>query len=223
MRGLFHSLGRYVFSPWARWVGLGGFGGVLLGLGGFVMHISRAPSYLSNAPETCINCHVMTDAYLSWQHSSHAHTAVCNDCHVPQDNLLKSYWFKAQDGLRHSAIFTFRWEPQVIRLSERAKPVVQANCRRCHQNLLEPLCLSYSKTFCSERELRNTQGAGDEERFCWECHRRTPHEQVHSLSGAPDVFRPRLPPLTRWNQEPTISERPVRDGSGEVLHPAQTQ
>ncbi len=187
------------------------------------MHLSRAPSYLSNAPETCINCHVMTDAYLSWQHSSHAHLAGCNDCHVPQDSLLRGYWFKATDGLRHASIFTFRWEPEVIRLSERAKPVVQANCRRCHQNLLEGLCLSYSGAACSERGAGSLRASAEGERFCWDCHRHTPHERVHSLSAAPDVFRPRLPPLRRWNQTPTASERPIRGGSGEVLPPAQTQ
>ncbi len=219
----------FPFSSPTRLFALGNVDGSLglrgrpAGIGGLVVFISRAPSYLSNAPETCINCHVMSDAYLSWQHSSHAHIAVCNDCHVPQDNLLKSYWFKAQDGFRHAAIFTFRWEPQVIRLSERSKPVVQANCRRCHQNLLEPLCLSYSETVCSERALRPAQKAVHEERFCWECHRRTPHEQVHSLSGAPGVFRPRLPPAIRWNQEPTISGRPIRSSLNEAVHPKQTQ
>ena len=80
-----------------------------------------------------MNCHVMTTQYLTWQHSSHARVATCNDCHVPHDNLVHKFAFKAQDGSWHATVFTMRWEPQVIRLSERAKPVVQANCRRCHE------------------------------------------------------------------------------------------
>ena len=42
------------------------------------------------------------------------------------------YAFKAKDGLWHATVFTMRWEPQVIRLSARAVPVVEDNCRRCH-------------------------------------------------------------------------------------------
>ena len=38
---------------------------------------------------------------------------------------LHKFAFKAQDGSWHSTVFTLRWEPQVIRLSERAKPVVR--------------------------------------------------------------------------------------------------
>ena len=36
--------------------------GLAAGMGLFVFHISRAASYLSDAPETCMNCHVMTTA-----------------------------------------------------------------------------------------------------------------------------------------------------------------
>ena len=107
------------FLP-ARWQ-LPGFLaiGITAGSGLFVMHISRAASYLSNAPETCMNCHVMTTQYVTWQHSSHGRVATCNDCHVPHTSLAAQYGFKAQDGLWHATVFTMRWEPQVIRLSER--------------------------------------------------------------------------------------------------------
>lgn len=204
MRKVFHGLVKAACSPWVGWIGFWGAGGVLVGLGGLVLHISAAPSYLSNAPETCINCHVMTDAYLSWQHSSHAQVAVCNDCHVPQDHFFHQWGFKALDGLRHATVFTFRWEPQVLRLSERAKSVVQANCQRCHQRVLDHL---------DEVVARGGSGSGErpvlgQERFCWDCHRHTPHERVHSLSGSPDVFRPRLPSPIWWKQKPRIPQEP---------------
>ena len=41
--------------------------GITGGLGLFVFHISRAASYLSDSPETCMNCHVMTTQYVTWQ------------------------------------------------------------------------------------------------------------------------------------------------------------
>jgi cytochrome c nitrite reductase small subunit len=33
--------------------------GIFTGLGVFTVHLSKAPSYLSDKPETCMNCHIM--------------------------------------------------------------------------------------------------------------------------------------------------------------------
>lgn len=168
--------------------------GVALGAGMFVFHVSRAASYLSDSPETCINCHVMTTEYNTWSHSSHASVATCNDCHVPHTSLPAHYAFKAKDGLWHATVFTMRWEPQVIRLSDGAVPVVENNCRRCHEQTIADVAVAEH----SSGDLR-----------CWDCHRETPHGTVRSLSAAPDVFRPRLPPIPKLLQEPTISGRPI--------------
>jgi len=170
--------------------------GATAGMAFFVFHISRASSYLSDQPETCINCHVMTTQYLTWQHGSHARVATCNDCHVPYDDLLHKFAFKAEDGAWHATVFTMRWEPQVIRLSDRAKPVVQANCRRCHRHVVEEVAVS-------------THGT-DPDRHCWDCHRETPHGAVRSLSAAPTVFQPRLPEVRQLNQSPAVGGRPPR-------------
>jgi cytochrome c nitrite reductase small subunit len=152
--------------------------GVFAGLSVLTIHVSRAPSYLSDAPETCMNCHVMTQAYVTWNHSSHRNVATCNDCHVPHTNVLETYAFKAKDGMRHASMFTLRMEPQVIQLSAAAIPVVEQNCRRCHQQLV------------GEVHLRTWQ-PGDNR--CWDCHREVPHGRVSSLSTAFDVSAPRLP------------------------------
>jgi len=151
------------------------FFGIILGLSLILVRISNAASYLSNAPETCMNCHVMTDAYASWKRGSHGRVAVCNDCHVPHDNVVAKTAFKAKDGLKHSAVFTLRIEPQVLRLSEGAVPVVQANCLRCHADRFLMIRL-----------------ADVEERRCWDCHTNI-HGRVHSLSASPEVLRPQLP------------------------------
>jgi cytochrome c nitrite reductase small subunit len=169
--------------------------GIFAGMGAFLMHISRAPSYLVDDPETCINCHVMSTQYVTWQHSSHAQHATCNDCHVPHDNVFREYAFKAKDGLWHATVFTMRWEPQVIRISKGAIPVVQQNCRRCHSALIEDVSL-------------DVHAPGD--RLCWDCHREVPHGRVRSLSATPDVFRPQLGPATAPLQEPKIKGRPPR-------------
>jgi cytochrome c nitrite reductase small subunit len=179
--------------------------GMVGGMALFVLHISRAASYLSDEPETCMNCHVMTTQYLTWQHSSHARVATCNDCHVPHDNPIHKFAFKAQDGLWHATVFTARWEPQVIKLSKRARPVVQANCQRCHGRVIEETAMS-------------PHGA-DPNRACWDCHRETPHGTVRSLSAAPTVFQPRLPGVPQFNQNPAIGGRPPRP---QLLAPAES-
>jgi cytochrome c nitrite reductase small subunit len=169
--------------------------GVATGLGLFVFHISRADSYLSDAPETCMNCHVMTTEYVTWRHSSHANVATCNDCHVPHNNVINQYAFKARDGLWHATVFTMRWEPQVIRLSRAAIPVVENNCRRCHAQVIENVSLAM---------------AGTSGQQCWDCHREVPHGTVRGLSATPGVFQPQLPEAAAPNQQPKLGGRPIR-------------
>jgi len=147
--------------------------GAFIGMAGYVAHISNAASYLSDEPEACINCHIMTPMYASWKHSSHARVATCNDCHVPHDSLINKYAFKAMDGARHSTMFTLRMEPQVIRARDAAKPVIQANCIRCHGNTVHR----------STTEPKFT-------RSCVECHREVPHGRVDSLSATPNAAVP---------------------------------
>ncbi len=180
--------------PWWRAAGFLA-AGVVAGLGAFAFHVSRAASYLSDDPETCVNCHVMGPQYLTWQHSSHARQASCNDCHVPHDGLLSHYLFKARDGLWHATVFTLRWEPQVIHLSAKAVDVVETNCRRCHGEVVA--------------EVSARQHAPGDLR-CWACHREVPHGRVRSLSATPSVFRPELPPVVSPKQKPTIGGRPAR-------------
>ena len=169
--------------------------GVVAGMGLFVFHISRAASYLSDASETCMNCHVMTTQYVTWQHSSHAGVATCNDCHVPHTSLLAQYGFKAKDGLWHATVFTMRWEPQVIRLSASAVPVVKNNCRRCHAQTIADVAVA-------EHQPGNLR--------CWDCHREVPHGSVRSLSATPGVFHPKLPPVPEPIQKPTIGGRLIK-------------
>jgi cytochrome c nitrite reductase small subunit len=169
--------------------------GMTAGMGLLVFHISRAASYLSDSPETCMNCHVMTTQYVTWQHSSHAGVATCNDCHVPHTSLPAQYGFKAKDGLWHATVFTMRWEPQVIRLSVGAIPVVENNCRRCHAAVVAEVAPAVHQS----GNLR-----------CWDCHRETPHGSVRSLSATPGVFQPQLPPAPEPSQQPTIGGRDVK-------------
>lgn len=168
--------------------------GVLLGLGLLILHVANATSYLSNDPNACINCHVMTTQYASWARSSHAKVATCNDCHVPQDNFIRTYAFKASDGIRHATMFTFKLEPQVIQIKEAGANVVQENCERCHSNQVHQTYLSRPINL-TERE----EGIG---KFCWDCHRETPHGRINSLSAFPHARVPQLNPvIPEWLQK----------------------
>jgi len=162
------------FIPPARWrlpvlLALGIFTGTVL----YLIPTSKALSYLSDKPETCINCHIMTPQYTTWKHSSHSRVTNCNDCHVPHTSTIDKYSFKARDGLRHSALFTLRKEREVIVIEPEGRAVVQQNCIRCHENQFHK----------STENFRDTQTKA--ERTCWSCHREVPHGKVRSLSIAP--------------------------------------
>lgn len=164
--------------------------GVLIGLGIYAAYSSKAISYLSDSPTTCVNCHIMAPQYATWQHSSHREVATCNDCHVPQDNVFRTYYFKAMDGMRHATMFTLRLEPQNIFIKEAGIGVVQENCIRCHSQLIT-----------NDRLLAQTSSFHDkfEDRLCWECHREVPHGRVRSLSSTPYARVPLLSsPVPQW-------------------------
>jgi len=164
--------------------------GAMVGLFVYTAYVSNAVSYLSDNPETCVNCHIMAPEYATWSHSSHREVAHCNDCHVPHNNILNKYYFKAKDGMRHAYMFTLRLEPQTIFIKEESKEVVQQNCLRCHEKLVHnKRMLYYTVAF--------KQHFSD--RKCWECHRETPHGTVHSLSSAPFARVPGLEsPVPAW-------------------------
>ncbi len=166
-------------------------GGLLAGLGAYAIYMSRAHSYLSDDPSACINCHIMSPYYQSWNHSSHAAWTTCNDCHVPHDNVVSKYAFKAMDGLYHSAIFTIKGEPQVIRPREASYNVIMDNCIRCHTQLNSEFVKTGMLTYTKARE-----GKG---KACWDCHTQVPHTKVSNLAASPNAIVP-LPasPVPVW-------------------------
>lgn len=170
-------------------------GAVFTGLFLYVFYISKAPAYLGDKPETCVNCHIMAPEYATWAHSSHREKTNCNDCHVPHNNVLNKYYFKAKDGLRHATIFTLRAEPQVIFIKGAGKEAVHKNCLRCHKELLtDSKLLNYNTNTHNFRM----------ERDCRDCHREIPHGRVNSLSSVPWARVP-LPqsPVPDWIKRET--------------------
>lgn len=149
--------------------------GCLTGLLIFGVYVSRVHSYLSNKPTACINCHIMNPFFITWFHSSHRNHTTCNDCHVPRGNIFRAYWFKINDGLRHSTLFTLNKYPQVIRIRESGANVVQENCVRCHWNQVNHI-YPYAQGKFSH---------SSENGYCWNCHREVPHGRISSQSSTP--------------------------------------
>ncbi len=160
--------------------------GIVCGLSLVIFRVSNAVSYLSDDPATCMNCHVMAPQFATWERGSHGRKTVCNDCHIPHDNIVSKYLFKASDGLRHSFIFTFRLEPQVIHVKSAGIAVIQENCKRCHADLMSRVNNGLVTSSTAEH------GAG---KLCWECHRETPHGRVNSLASVPYARVPQLSPV----------------------------
>lgn len=154
---------------------------IIFGLGIYVLRISNAVSYLSDDPQACVNCHIMTPQYITWTNSSHREVAHCNDCHVPHDNVFNKYFFKAKDGLYHASIFTIRGEPEVIKALEPSIAVIQSNCIRCHEPQVTDAKMA---SFVDDHHAKRT------DRICWECHREVPHGRTKSLSAVGHQIEP---------------------------------
>jgi len=109
--------------------------GLVAGVGLFTFGYAEGLSYFSTDPRACVNCHIMRDEYDSWQKSSHHAHAVCVDCHLPHAFVPKMI-AKADNGYRHSKAFTFQDFHEPIRLTSRSSAILQANCERCHGDLI---------------------------------------------------------------------------------------
>ena len=145
----------------------------------YLVNASKALSYLSTDPKACINCHVMHTQYATWQHSSHARSASCVECHLPTDTTVNKYKAKARDGWNHTVAFTLNTFDQVLQISEDGANRVQANCISCHARLTEVI-ISNSDRY------HDFSGTPNTERKCWECHRDVPHGKARSLSTTPN-------------------------------------
>ncbi|MFN4076025.1 MAG: cytochrome c nitrite reductase small subunit [Chryseobacterium sp.] len=167
-------------KKWNRWL-IPSLLGIILGMFSYIFYISKAYSYLSDDPKACVNCHIMAPEYSTWFHSSHGRNTTCNDCHVPHDNVVRKYYFKAMDGARHASMFALRLEPQVIRIRKPGETVVQENCIRCHSDL---------NSVVGTGQVTATMAHNDEGKLCWECHRDVPHGIARGLNSAPNARVP---------------------------------
>ncbi len=117
---------------------LGALLGVLVGTGAFTFRYAEGLSYFSTDPKACMNCHIMTPQYESWQKSSHHHVAGCVDCHLPHTFIAK-YIAKAENGYHHSKGFTLQDFHEPIMIKGKNKQILQHNCVECHADMTHEL------------------------------------------------------------------------------------
>ncbi len=132
---------------------------VAAGVGAFVSFGPPGLYARSGTPEFCAGCHVMEAQYEAWFYNGAHRSAKCIDCHLPNDNKARHVAWKGIEGMRDAYAFYSGRVPDRIRLSEHGAAILQENCMRCHEELLSRI---------------------NEDRQCWQCHRR----HSHSTTGA---------------------------------------
>jgi cytochrome c nitrite reductase small subunit len=153
--------------------------GALVGVGGYTFGFAQGFSYFSSDPRPCANCHIMRPQYDSWQKASHHGFATCADCHLPAA-LPAKLLAKASNGYHHSRGFTLQDFHEPIRIKPPNAAILEANCLRCHQALVQT--------------LRELDRAGQQPVACVHCHFGVGHGETAGL-GPPDDAPPG-PPLS---------------------------
>ncbi len=171
--------------------------GVIVGLTGLVFYLLRMHTYIiGDDPAACINCHIMSPYYATWAHSAHARNTTCNDCHVPNNNIVSHYAFKGMDGMKHVAYFVTHSEAQAIEAEEASAEVIMDNCIRCHKQL--------NQEFVNTGRIDYMEAQRGEGKACWDCHRDVAHMNKNSLSSTPgaEYVEPMPPsPVPDWLQK----------------------
>ncbi|MBI5520826.1 MAG: cytochrome c nitrite reductase small subunit [Desulfovibrio sp.] len=135
--------------------------GVALALAVALFVLLGPPQLLakSETPAFCASCHIHESQYEAWfQQGAHRRLA-CVDCHLPNDNSASHYTWKSIDGMKDLVLFNAGRVPDDIRITERGRKVVQANCIRCHEGAVEMIDQDRSCTDCHRRQLHKNSSA----------------------------------------------------------------
>ena len=114
----------------------------------------------SGTPDFCASCHVMQSQYENWFHAGAHRRLKCIDCHLPNDSLARHFAWKSIEGMSDAFAFYSGRVPETIRLSQHGASMVQENCRRCHAETIARI---------------------NEDRNCWQCHRRLSHRSTGAM------------------------------------------
>ena len=135
---------------------------IILGgaVGGFVAFGPPQLMAKTESPLFCNSCHVMESQFEAWFNVGAHRTIRCVDCHLPHENMPAYYVWKSIDGMKDVLFFYSGRAPEHIRITAHGTKVLQANCIRCHDQLVSGM---------------------DHERQCWSCHRRISHKRSGAI------------------------------------------
>jgi cytochrome c nitrite reductase small subunit len=145
--------------------------GAAAGIGAYTFRYAEGLSYLKTDPKACVNCHIMQPQYDAWQRASHRQVTVCIDCHLPEAFFAK-YYAKAENGYRHGERFTTQRFVEPIVLQPAGRAIVEANCRRCHAELVHDVI-----------EVATARGVRADQLGCTHCHFGVGHGEKAGLGG----------------------------------------
>jgi len=103
----------------------------------------------------------MESRYEAWFHTGAHRRIKCVDCHLPNDSMIRHLARKISDGGREFLAFHLGLATEDIRLSSSGAQVLKENCLRCHAETMARI---------------------NEDRNCWECHRRLRHQQTGAIA-----------------------------------------
>ena len=109
----------------------------------------------TSSPEFCSSCHVMEYEHDAWLKTGVHRGIKCVDCHLPNNNFANHLFWKGIDGMKDVIYFYGRMYSDPIIISAHGKNTVQANCLKCHGEMVSRISVG--------------------ERTCWSCHRRINH------------------------------------------------
>lgn len=123
----------------------------------FVMFGPPAVFQKTSTPEFCGSCHVMDEHYSHWRLTGLHREITCVDCHLPNNNPVNHFVWKGIDGLKDFIYFHLAVFSEPIEITNHGRKTVHLNCMRCHAEMVSRI---------------------NNERHCWDCHRRVNHRIV---------------------------------------------
>jgi cytochrome c nitrite reductase small subunit len=154
--------------------------GVATGVGSYTFSYAKGLSYFGTEPSACVNCHIMEPQYAGWQKASHHTVARCIDCHLPVAFVPK-YLAKAENGYRHGKLFTTQTFEEPITIKPAGLEILQANCERCHADLVHGLA-GYG-AFDLPGADEGVEPRSDQSIPCIHCHWTVGHGERAGLGG----------------------------------------
>ncbi len=110
--------------------------------------------------EFCGSCHAMDEQVETYSHSPHRYAANCGDCHDPH-GLVTGSLYAAYTGSRDVYRVVTNTTPSELRAYGLSKKVLQANCLRCHGDMMTA--------------IGDTSQQGGS--YCFHCHREIVHQK----------------------------------------------